>query len=223
MSPAVQFDPLAHRYYDGARTVPSVTGVLAAAGLRPDFSQIAPVILAAAQRRGQLVHAVVRAIDTGHPIAPELREDAGGYLAAYERFCVDTAWRPIACELPLYSARWDFAGTPDKVGFLGARRGVLDVKTPLVLDRVGVPVQLAAYVALWAETHADAPADVAGALQLRPDGTYRFTAMETARPWRIFCYALRAYRHEASDAERHDLAQWINDHSPASRRLPCPQ
>ena len=98
---------------------------------------------------GTAVHAAIEADAAGRP-RPELPDQAGPLLAAYERFTADhrPAW--LASEATVFSRRYGYAGTLDAIAALAGRPGLvlLDVKT-------GRGVYPEAALQLAAYAHAD--------------------------------------------------------------------
>ena len=139
------FDPETHTYRDHGRVVPGVSAIRDAAGLGPDYAMVPEELLATAAALGRLVHDVVERMDTQDLWPEEAPPEVRGYADAYLRFRIEGEYRPIRCEIPLISAQWGYAGTADKVGFLRARRTLIDVKTPRVVDRPATTIQLEAY------------------------------------------------------------------------------
>ena len=158
------------------------------------------------------MHDVVERMDT-HDLWPEeAPPEVRGYADAYLRFRIEDEYRPIRCEIPLISAQWGYAGTSDKVGFLRARRTLIDVKTPRVVDRPATTIQLEAYRGLWNEHFPTARIHHVAALQLRDDGTYTLHRLDSPRAWRVFLCALRAYRDDATPCDHAEIQAWIDDY-----------
>ncbi len=151
------FDPIEHAYRDGrGRRFQSVTQILDAAGCI-DFSGVDPLVLAAAAKRGTIVHALTAAWDrvrdraslleffSKHNVAEEHR----GYIVQYERFLVEQDFVAIAEETErprLVEINGSIVGmTPDRIGhFRRLRRlSVVDIKTGIYT--LSHPLQLAGY------------------------------------------------------------------------------
>ena len=155
------FDPVDHRYRVGQRTIPSVTTRIQTAGLLGPGAAFYTTESAA---RGTRVHSACTDVDLGRPVT--LPDDERGFVESYK------AWRTLmqptwtSMEQPHYSARYDTAGTADRLGTMAG--------TPLVLDfKTGGPakwhsLQLAMYDLL----HDDLPPQQRRriALYLRIDG-----------------------------------------------------
>ena len=189
------FDAATHRYTKGERRVYSVTQVIDRGGLGADFSMVPEARMREATQRGRWVHDAVQFLDEGDLDDATVPGHIAGYVEAYRSFRGDTGYEPIACEVRLYSPTYGYAGTPDKIGWLGPWRILLDVKTPLSLAAGPVLLQLAAYEHLWREAHPKETLDLR-TLQLRPNGTYKLRPLDTGLAWRVFQLALVKVRGE---------------------------
>ncbi len=122
------------RYVLAGERVPSVTEIIDLAGLS-DIRRIIAVageeVVANAARRGSLVHGYCELLD--HDPYMDLGSVPAwirGYVAGYARFVRETGFRPDLIEEPVVSSVYRFAGTVDRVGNLGPRPMVIDLKTP---------------------------------------------------------------------------------------------
>lgn len=182
---------------DGERWI-SVTEALALAGLR-DLTHIPHDVLERARERGQAVHEFLELLDLGMVEAGDAKSELSGYVSAYQHFSADAKWQPIHVELVVRCSAYRYAGTLDRVGDLGARRVVLDLKCTSKIDPA-TALQVAAYQEAFREHPASGREPLGRfALQLRPDGTYRLVEYADGNDWHDFCAALR-------------VAQWQLDH-----------
>lgn len=166
------FDEALHRYTVQGREVPSVTQIL-----KPltdlTYGQISPSILKAAADFGTAVHACTEYLDEGDLDDETVDEVWRPYLDAY------VAWketmRPTIERIEWCLACSKFAGTIDRVATIAGDRWVIDIKTTSQIHP-HVGVQLAPYEALsYAASGGEGPRFRRAALQLRGDGTFRFT------------------------------------------------
>lgn len=121
---SVTFDSTTHRYLVGGREIPSVTTRIKAAGLLgPGASFYTPE----AADRGTRVHAACTDLDLGRPCTLPVTEQ--GFLNSYAGW--RTLMRPTwtSMEQPHYSARYDTAGTADRLGTVAVRPLIVDFKT----------------------------------------------------------------------------------------------
>ncbi len=139
------FDPVAHRYgYAFGMEIPSVTKILEAAGLAPDFSKVPRRILSAAAERGDDLHACLRFAMDGDLDWSTVREDYQPVIFAALEKLEERGHCRIASECPLVDEERGFAGTPDDVCFLDGALAIRDDKSGK--NPIGyVAAQLSAY------------------------------------------------------------------------------
>ena len=121
---SVTFDATAHRYVVGDREIPSVTTRIKAAGLLgPGASFYTPE----AADRGTRVHEACTDLDLGRPCT--LLPAEQGFLDSYAKWrrLMRPTWTSM--EQPHYSARYDTAGTADRLGTVAGRPLIVDFKT----------------------------------------------------------------------------------------------
>lgn len=178
--------------------LPSVTHILDAMGLGPDFSRVRPEDLERARQRGSLVHAAIEL--HGYGAEPEpLPAEAQPYFDGYLKFVRDTWHEPIVSEYEVTSTRWGFVGHLDRVGWLDAKRTLFDWKNTAVMDDEYVGWQLAGYRAAWNEQRPKEPIEQLVGVQLRADGTYRlFPITAVAQAESVFLSAVTVYRARAA-------------------------
>lgn len=149
---ALTFDKAAHTYTLDGEPVPSVTGILKAAGLI-DFSHIPEPVLASARRRGTNVHAAIHYYNENDldvdAFTAEFPECAG-YLRAWIAFTEQRHFRPVLNERRLASRKHHVAGTADCFGLLDGLPILLDFATGRPQD-VAKDLQTGAYHALAVE------------------------------------------------------------------------
>ena len=124
--PAFRFDSEPHAYFLGERRLPSVTEVLGATGMLPDYSNLDEYY----RQRGSAVHAAIaiqlagQEVDWDFPGADDVRprvERARAWMGEVE-------FEPLFCERPLYHDIYHYAGTPDLFGlalFPDGKRGLV--------------------------------------------------------------------------------------------------
>lgn len=181
---------------ENAVALPRVTGILQAIGLGPDYSGIGSAVLYRAAARGTALHAAIELHHLGEldeeTVHPEIRPGFDAYLA----FCRDTGHVPIASEMELIHPQWAYMGHPDRVGWQGAERALLDWKYVWSLDEDYVRLQLAGYKLAWNAVHPESPVSRCFALHLRRrDSTYRFVDLTDPLAEQEFLAALVVYRN----------------------------
>ena len=175
--------------------LPHVTAILSRVGLGPDLSGIAESVLEVARARGTAVHAAIEALTYGYLDREAMDETLNGYVAAYERFLADTGYKPIVAEVEVISAKWEYVGHADGVGWIGQDRVLVDWKATAALDTRSVSYQLAVYGIAWREMHPDQPVKKLLAIQLGPKGVYRLHEISNSQAaGQVFLAALIVYR-----------------------------
>jgi hypothetical protein len=171
----------------GGALVPGVTSIL-----RPlvDFSRISPDVLAAKADLGRRVHETCQFFDENDLDEESVQADVDPYLTAYKRFLAESGAEVIENELRVFEPTHCYAGTLDRVMYIGRDLWLLDLKTSIATPNTVGP-QTAAY--LRALRNPDITRR--GALRLRPDGTYRLDTLTDPDDWATFLACLTVHRH----------------------------
>lgn len=167
---------------------PSVTRILAAAGLGPDYAMVPPAVLEAARARGSAVHEAIEALHLGYEY--DLLPEGAPYLAAYRRFAQESGFTPERVEFRVESTTWRYCGHPDVVGWLLGKRTMLDYKGMDTVHLRSAARQLAGYRLAWNEQHPTETLDLCAVLQLKPDGSYRLHEVDAAAKESVFLAAV---------------------------------
>lgn len=171
-----------HRYYTtDNRELVGVSAALKAAGLIDER-----YFTTQATQRGTAVHLALQDLDDGRLVAIEPHYE--GYVLAYRRFLTECHVGPVVFnEQVLGDPVLGYAGTVDRVRYIGPHFSVVDIKTgvPLPFHRV----QLAAYAELVKKAAHHAVVRRWG-LYLRDDGYYSFVAYTDRTDWDVFKAAL---------------------------------
>jgi len=205
---ALVFEASSHTYALDGIPLPSVTGVLGAAGLI-DFSHVPADILDAARARGSLVHQAIhyyneRDLDVTRFI--DEYPGLGGYLLAWISFCRQRKFIAVLNEHRIASRRHQVAGTFDCLGLLDGGAVLMDFKTGRP-DDAATHLQTAAYLNIareWAredallaaffEAH---PVVRRHAVQLRANGCFVVETYTAPEDFRHFT-ALAAEQRKAA-------------------------
>ncbi len=143
LSLATKFDAAEHRYADRAGCVySSVTQVLGSVGFNDWMEFIPAAVLDRARDRGQAVHAACHFLDEGDLDWDTLDSEVRPYVEHYQEWRAFSRFQPIALETPIINC--GFAGTPDKIGYIGGDLTIIDLKTGEKAPEA-VGVQLFAY------------------------------------------------------------------------------
>lgn len=164
-----EFDEDGHVYMVDGRPVPSVTQVMRPLTQQAYASSPAETLRLAAER-GTAVHACTEYDDAGELDEASVEDGWRPYLEAYRKWRADVKPQIDAAELRLGCKK--YCGTIDRLCTINGESWVIDLKTTSEIHP-HVGVQLAAYEALAAAKFGKHFRR--GALQLRSDGTYRFT------------------------------------------------
>jgi hypothetical protein len=188
--PQFSFDEPAHHYYLNGVMLPSVTTVLAAAGLL-DYGFLGDrreVYL----ERGQAVHAATQR-DDDHDFAEEsVNAEILEYVKAWRAFRRDYGFAPRLIEHRVFHPHFQYAGTLDRLGPVrDGSEWLLDIKTGVA--PAAARLQLAAYNACLPHPRTRRRRCV----ELHADGSYRVIAFETSdylRDFNVFAAALETFR-----------------------------
>lgn len=168
-------------FYNGEKVKYSVTEILDIAGLT-NFEGIPPSILEYAKIRGSFVHKATALADTASLNTGCLDKVIVPYLEAWLKFEVDSGFKPIDIEEPIYSKKFKIATTPDRVGLLNGKLTVLEIKCIAKMTRV-VAIQTAGQKLILNEgrKRGDKIKDRM-AVNLKPDGNYEILAKRFFTP-----------------------------------------
>jgi hypothetical protein len=205
------FEPERHLYQWRGSYRRSVTQVIDLAGEATDYSGVPPALLREASYHGKLVHAIM-AVKVQHAIdmtaggvswAPRWMQEAGSFTfgAPKVQGCVRAAlsflaaWshlRLIEIETPMYSERFEFAGTRDLKAWNGTKRAIFDWKTTNPYYPEPTEIQLGGYAIL--EEERGERVDEAFGIELRRDGRAILHPVDLDQGRARFLYALERVR-----------------------------
>ena len=166
----IKFNEERHEYSKDGIIIPCVTDVLTSAGLYDMFGKVNRDVLEAAQVRGKYVHTATEFYDLGTLDDSTVHEEIRPYLDAWVKFRKDTGFKPRLIEEIVFSKKYFYAGTADRVGPLDVET-VVDIKSG-ELSPAADP-QTAGY--LHAHNEGISPKNKAKdrlIVQLRNDGKY---------------------------------------------------
>ena len=189
------FDPAAHVYRVDGAPVPSVTELLEAAGISPDYSKVNPAVLQHARRRGLHVDLCCDLDDADDLDFSSVHPEAVGYVQAWQAFKADYGYRPLASQVLLYHPSYGYAGTADSVGELGGYVTVAERKAT---------ARMAASYALQTAGYA------CDGLQTAPPGGGRLEPVQWGTPARLGVHLQRSGRYELVPYDDpDDLSAWL--------------
>lgn len=196
----LDFNEELHQYTDNGIVIPSVTQILQFAGLTPDFSMVNPADLEWKANLGTQVHAATALDDEDNLGGYDPQID--GYMQAWRKFKTECNFLPLVSEQRVYSKKYGYAGTLDRIGKLGGADVLLDIKTATVVDLMCVGPQTAAYEAASNEQNKSKTKYKRYAVKLTLDGKYKLIACDNKMDIQVFLSALNIYNWRMSKHER---------------------
>lgn len=145
----IDFKSDSHEYFINGKKVPSVTQVLSLAG---EFKYVNKDVLERAAKFGTAVHKATELYDQNNLNLDNLDPALMPYLQAWKKFLNETNFKILEIEKIVGSNRMGYAGTIDRIGYIGDDLTLLDIKTTTTIART-VPLQLGAYAAAWNENN----------------------------------------------------------------------
>ena len=173
----IKFNAEKHEYSKAGVIIPCVTDVLTAGGLNDIFGKIDRDILEAGRVRGKYVHLATELYDKGTLDDSTVHEEIRPYLDAWIKFRKDTGFKPRIIEEIVYSKKYGYAGTVDRIGPLYKIETVVDIKSGELMPSAAP--QTSAYQCGYNE--GKSPKDKAKnrlIVQLRNNGTYKLPKKE---------------------------------------------
>lgn len=190
LDPQLTFDESAHRYCLNGVVLPSVTTVLAVAGLldygflgerREEYLE-----------RGRAVHLATQRDDEGGMAEESFNAEIAGYLEAWRGFKRDYGFAPRLIERRVFHPQLQYAGTLDRLGPVrDGSEWLLDIKTGAA--PAAAALQLAAYNACLPHPRAR----LRRCVEVHGDGSYRVISYQTrdyARDFAAFAAALELFK-----------------------------
>lgn len=183
------FDETTHTYTLGGFVLPSVTQILKDVGLS-NYDFINPEILEAASKFGVAAHYACELEDRNELDLDSLDPALKPYLGAWVKFKEDTGFICQQIEARVYSEKYRYAGTLDRVGFLYERKSIVDIKTGTALPD-WIALQTMGYqIAYNEKIKAKDKVKDRYAIQLLPNGDYKLKQYEDKSDLSVFLAAL---------------------------------
>jgi len=193
--PLLTFDDASHIYRVDGVAVPSVTELLEAAGISPDYSKVNPAVLQHARRRGIHVDLCCDLDDADDLDWSSVDPEAVGYVQAWQCFKADYGYKPLASQVILYHPGYGYAGTADCVGELDGQVTVAERKATARMA-ASYALQTAGYTTegLWSA----------------PPGGGRLEPLTWGTPARVGVHLQRNGRYELVEyTDPGDHAAWL--------------
>ena len=147
--PLTTFDNSEHRYFIGGSPIPSVTQVLRATGILPDYRMVKREVLEQKRQLGTALHECLHFLQEGDLDESTIDEEVRPRLDAYQQFVADHDFKPLECELRMWVTLngMVYGGCPDVTGMIKAEPWVIDFKSTSGSPLPGWAIQLEAYSA----------------------------------------------------------------------------
>lgn len=183
---SLMFFDEAHRYTVDGEEVPSVSEITRFMA-RELYAEVNQLALDKAADRGTKVHKATEALDKFGSV--EIEDDLLGYVKAYVSFVKDNSpsWEKI--EWPVHNEKL-YAGTIDRYGTIGEKKGIVDLKTTGTITPGHRAVYTAAQNLYRLAIEKDWEVDFIDIVQLKPDGTYKVYEIEIQDELALACLAL---------------------------------
>ncbi len=136
--PSIQLKVSSHIYSVKGVEYISVTQALDEAGAMPWYVKHQYYL-----DRGRAVHSATQFDDEGDLTDSRLPKYLVPYVEAWRMFRAETGFVPLLIEQKVFSKKYGYAGTLDRVGLLGEEQVVLDIKSGEVV--AATAMQTAAY------------------------------------------------------------------------------
>lgn len=183
---SLMFFDEAHKYTVDGEEVPSVSEITRFMA-RELYAEVNQLALDKAADRGTKVHKATEALDKFGSV--EIEDDLLGYVKAYVSFVKDNrpSWEKI--EWPVHNEKL-YAGTIDRYGTIGEKKGIVDLKTTGTITPGHRAVYTAAQNLYRLAIEKDWEVDFIDIVQLKPDGTYKVYEIEIQDELALACLAL---------------------------------
>lgn len=180
---SLEFIEEGHVYLLDGVEIPSVTQIIAPLY---DFAGISAARMEYASARGKAVHRATELYDMDDLDEAALDPVIFSYLEAWKRFKSENKVEITGMEQMLHNEKHSYAGKFDRTAVFDGGKWLLDIKATAALTPA-IGVQLAGYGGLLDGT------ERRGAVQLKPDGTYRLQEYTSRSDWPTFLSLLTIY------------------------------
>lgn len=187
------FKPEDHTYWLGSTRLPSQSEILEVCGV-VDKTYYTPE----SAHRGTIVHAGCHYLAEGDLDWASMPEQFRGYLHAYEKFLVDTKFKPTECEKRLYHPELLYGVTPDQIGLLEKREGVAELKSGTMMPWTAIQTAFQT-MARWPN---DYMTKFRLGVELHKDGTYTTKWFEDYGDFQVAIGLLALYRWKMNHTQR---------------------
>ena len=178
----LQFDPKRHIYKLDGKIIPNVTQII---------NELIPIQYKPGDwylQRGSAVHACAALI--AKDVDFEFDQRISGQVGAIRKFFREVQPEVLAIEKMLYSEQYRFAGTLDLFIKIDRKYCLIDYKSSISIDRLGL--QLAGYSLAFNEELLKAKVTYGIGIEINETGKYKMTELLDIRKWQREFLALRA-------------------------------
>lgn len=191
----IEFRKENHKYIVDGVEIASVTNILSSEGFIDNSFCDEP-----SRIRGDYVHQATHLYDLGMLDEETLDPALAGYLKAWKKFKADSDLKLLYSEKPLYSERYKFCGTPDKIGIAFGENIIIDIKSGSI--PAWTVLQLAGYEMLILENNLFIKPIIRAAVQLKEDETYTLKFYKDRKDEQIFLSILVCYNWKKNNLRR---------------------
>lgn len=186
------FDPEKHAYTRNGQVVPSVTGILKSAGLI-EFPGVSRRDLDIACDFGKKVHMACELHDNNTLDPESIDPQIMPFLEAWKSFVRGLDVKFTGIEQRVYSAKYSYAGTVDRIGYDSKNMLLLDIKTcPVHLSHAP---QTAAYLQACMEMDLTTRGCRRMTVHLQPY-TYSVRIHDSKADSSVFLHALQIWKYK---------------------------
>ncbi len=180
--PKIEFKEAQHLYYVNGVHYPSVTQVIADAGLYGNASYFTDYH----RDRGSFMHKIIQYHLEGELDEATIDPALQGYFEAWKKFETESSYVSESCEVTKVNEIHRFAGTIDHIGHMNGHYCLMDVKTGPIYPATAI--QTGGYAILM-KSHGVKRFG----LQLTKEGKYKLTEFKDWHDSNVFLSALSLY------------------------------
>jgi hypothetical protein len=169
--PDCRYDAEKHLYFIDGVNIPSFSEIAKANGLF-DYSSVSEEVMEASRQFGSAAHKACQLWDMGQLDEDSLSAPLVPYLDGWKKFCSNfgVVIYPQWIETPIFSAKYQFGTTPDRIVSIGNKMTVIEIKTTTTVQKA-VAIQTAAQKLAFEENYGSIRQRIA--VQLVGKGKYK--------------------------------------------------
>ena len=189
--PDFRYDPQNHLYYIDGERVPSFSEIAKCNQLF-DYSSVSEEVMEASRQFGSAAHKACQLWDMKQLDEESLSAPLLPYLNGWRRFCSEfgVVIYPQWIETPMFSSKYRFGTTPDRIVSIGNKMTVLEIKTTTTIQKA-IAVQTAAQKLAFEENYGSIKQRLA--VQLVGEGKYKIHEYKKLSDEAVFKSAVNVY------------------------------